>query len=285
MLARSEEPTEPAWQRTVRVLFLSAFSVLVIASCCTGRLPQAPLAYHGQDCGSVSVSPNGIIENDPQPPENCLVLAFMRCQVASLTFNWSGTDTGESHRLQVVPSARGCQVEDRPTFSSAVPGLVHPGLFPPMYDCESVQSIVNGLAVKGCKGEDDFVIPLYPAIIGQGCGRILSTQGEIRSDPPDASHCFWQAYTRCQAATLIVYPSAMRGSRIVPPTTLFISFKRSSNSACVISLVERYEEYPDNTFIPHTCAELIERGAQLVVSACGTLGDVVISLAPSATPL
>lgn len=277
MPARQKEPTEPTWRQVLRMLFWAAFAVLVIASCRTGRLPQQqPFANIGQDCGSVNVGSNGTIEHDPQPPENCLVAALTHCQSARLTFSSSGIDTGEGHKLQVVPTTKGCQVEDRPTFSSAVSRLNWSFSIPPVYDCESLQWVQDGLMVKSCHGESDFKIPLYPAVIGHLCGHVNGMNGETQSDPPGALRCFWQAYTRCQAATLILSTPKIPASPFDPVLQAFISFQRS-NGDCAVSIVERHIQ---GDFIPRTCAELIKRGDQLVVSACGTLGDFAIPLAP-----
>lgn len=283
MPVRLQEPTEPTWRQVLRMLFWAAFAVFVIASCRTGRLPQQqPFANIGQDCGSVNVGSNGTIEHDPQPPENCLVAAFTHCQSARLTFGSSGIDTGEGHNLQVVPTAKGCQVEDRPTFSSAVARLNWSFSIPPVYDCESLQWVHDGVMVKGCQGEEDFVIPLYPAVIGHLCGHVNGMNGETQNDP-GALRCFWQAYTHCQAATLIVHSPKIPipPNDDDPPLQAIISVQ-PSYGACAVSLVERHIQ---GDFIPRTCAELINRRDQLVVSACGTLGDFAIPLTPNATPL
>ena len=278
-------PATRTWQRRLWTLVVAAFVLFFVVVCGTGLLPQPPTTF-GQDCGSVNVGPNQTIEGDPQPPETCLATAFTRCQAANLTYNHAGTDTGEQHQLQVVPAAKGCLVEDRYHFSSAVPGLERPG-DNPMYTCKSVQLVADGLAVGGCTGEDDFVIPLYPAVIGQGCGDIRyvksEAQGQLQSDPPDALRCFWQAYTQCQAATLVFYTDTYpRPSNVLPPA-MFISFQ-PSNGACAISLVERYTGYPANTFAPRHCADLLKRGVELVVTGCGALDDVVIPLGPGSPP-
>lgn len=270
----------PTWGRRLLMLVLAVFALFIAIVYCTGLLPHP--VYQGQDCGSVNVAPNGSIQGDPQPPENCFLSAFTRCQAARLTYNYSGIDFARSHQLQVVPATRGCLVEDRPSSSYAVPRLNISFNAPPVYDCKSVQLVADGLAVRGCKGEDDFVVPLYPAVVGQGCGYVNNTQGQTYSDPADALRCFWQAYLRCQAATLIFNTDAFPGSQSILPPTLFISFQ-PSGGACVISLVERHL---DSTFVfvPRTCAELINRGAEVVVTDCGALGDIVIPLTPNAPP-
>lgn len=200
-----------------------------------------------------------------------------------MTFDSSGIDTGESHQLQVIPFARGCLVKDRVTFFSAAGGIHGPLFIPPVYDCKSIQSFADGLMVKGCVGESafgerDFVIPLYPAVIRHLCGWVDGVNIVTQSDPPDALHCFWRAYTRCQAATLILSSPKITASPNNPPLQAFISFQ-PSNGVCAVSLVERHIQ---GDFIPRTCADLINRGIQLVVTACGTLGDVVIPLASGA---
>jgi hypothetical protein len=130
--------------------------------------------------------------------------------------------------------------------------------------------------VKSCHGESDFKIPLYPAAIGHLCGYVNGMNGETQSDPPGALRCFWQAYTRCQAATLILSTPKIPASPYDSVLQAFISFQRS-NGDCAVSLVERHIQ---GDFIPRTCAELIKRGDQLVVTSCGTLGDFAIPLAP-----
>ena len=276
-------PAWPTWRQRARVLFWPALAVFVILACGIGLIPQPPDTFHGQNCGTVNVGPNGTIAGDPQPPEDCFVSAFTRCQSARLTFNSSGVDFGQHHELQVVPAAKGCVIEDRPSSSSAVPGLIRNSLSPPVNNCESVKSVAEGLAVNGCNGEDDFVIPLYPAAVGQGCGRIFIMQDEVRSDPPDALRCFWQAYTICQPATLIVDSATILEPRNVAGGTMFITFQ-PLGGVCAVSLVERATDF---TIIPHTCAGLVERDSQAIVSACGTLGDVLLPLslnAPSPWP-
>lgn len=275
----------PTWGRRLLMLVLAVFALFIAIVYCTGLLPQP--VYQGQDCGSVNVAPNGSIRGDPQPPENCFLSAFTRCQAARLTYNYSGIDFARTHQLQVVPATGGCLVKDRPSSSYAVPRLNVSFNAPPVYDCKSVQLVADGLAVTGCKGEDDLVIPLYPAVIGQGCGAIRyvksEAQGQPQSDPPDALRCFWQAYTRCQAATLVFYTDTYpRPSNVLLPA-MFMSFQ-PSNGACAISLVERYTGYPVNTFVPRHCADLIYRGAEVVVTDCGALGDIVIPLGPGSPP-
>lgn len=288
----SARPEEPAWQRTLRLLFLSAFAVLAVASCCTGRLPQTPLANYGQDCGSVIIAPNSSIIGDPQPPEDCLFSAYTRCRAATLRYNGPYSDYGGYHQLRVVPAVRGCLLEDRVTPGRPFAGWLNANIYiPPVYECESLQwvtdglitdgpntdgLITDGLMAKGCDGERDFVIPLYPANIGQMCGHVSNLKNEVRSDSPEALRCFWLAYTHCQAATLILVTDTIPWPQNFPPPQNYISFQRS-NGACAISLVEWRVA---DTVVPHTCAELINRRNQLVVSACGALGDVVIPLAP-----
>lgn len=253
---------------------------LVIVACCTGFGPrEAPL--YGKDCGSVDVMPNGHVRGDAAPAENCLWQAYVHCQAASLTYNWAGTDTGESHHIRIGPSsAQGCLVVDRRTSYSAIGGG-YPRLSP-VVDCVGIQPSANGLMVKGCSSEGDIGIPLYPAIIGEQCGNISIHQGEVRSEPPGVLQCFWQAYSRCQPANITYYsdtaPVAAIGSQ---PPVYMMSFQ-PANGVCVFSLVENHL---GGDFVPRTCAELIKQRDRLLVSACGALGDVVLPLSPDSPPL
>lgn len=129
-----------------------------------------------------------------------------------------------------------------------------------------------------------------PSASGQGsitpvpngaCGTIQLRGGAtvLSSTPPQAETCFWQAYTRCQSATLVVNSIGVDAG-----TDRTFSVKRSTSGSCTIS--DKAQTFVAPTSGGHvntyTCAGLIQQHGGLLFQSCGNDGSISVP-APSGT--
>ena len=121
-----------------------------------------------------------------------------------------------------------------------------------------------------------------PPIIGKNCGSVH--QGfRVVGDPSGPENCLWQAWTRCQTATLVYLYSGVDTGDTHTITV------QPAGSACGVSDAE--QSYSANfggsesSTTTYTCASL-ERAPDggLIAHACGAEGDLTIPPIGTPTP-
>jgi hypothetical protein len=110
---------------------------------------------------------------------------------------------------------------------------------------------------------------LFPQIVGQNCGE-ASTAGNVSRDPEKGELCLWHAYLRCRTATLVfAYEDVDTGS------THAITVQPGTHGCAITDNVEeRGGHFPSLIVTTYQCTGLEQYAGWLVVTSCGTEGDV-----------
>jgi hypothetical protein len=87
-----------------------------------------------------------------------LLHAGTQCTAATLTYTEIVVDVGTIHQFTVTPHFIGkCTITDKAQpFSANGGGSTGP---PTTYTCATVQSVANGVVVRGCGAEGDVFLP------------------------------------------------------------------------------------------------------------------------------
>jgi hypothetical protein len=105
----------------------------------------------------------------------------------------------------------------------------------------------------------------------QGLGSLEAPVGV--SGAEQVENCFWRAFQQCHPATLVFITSS-------PGMTLTRTFTISNNNGtCSVSDArqQRIASNPPSAAGTYTCAGLTQQPGELLFSACGQDGDVVVS--------
>lgn len=139
------------------------------------------------------------------------------------------------------------------------------------------------LALAACGGQTPATPPVGPTVVGQNCGHVSigAANLDVSGAANPAEDCLWQAWTRCQPATLVLTQFGVDTG-----TTRWITVEPVQNGCGVLDTAQHYmvparENPPATTY---TCAGL-ERSPDggLLVRSCGADGDLVIP-PPTPTP-
>jgi hypothetical protein len=107
--------------------------------------------------------------------------------------------------------------------------------------------------------------------IVQGLGSLEAPVGVTGAE--QVENCFWQAFQHCHPATLVFITSS-------PGMTLTRTFTiHNNNGTCSVSdaMQQRIASNPPSPAGTYTCAGLTQQPGELLFSACGQDGDVVVS--------
>ena len=111
----------------------------------------------GQNCGTLSLPQATPVSADPA---TCLWNDYIECKTATLTYNYRGLDTSESHVIIVQRGSNGCTVTD------TVERQNYNGVHTPTVDSYACNGMVppqNGtFTVYGCGAEGNVTVFLNP---------------------------------------------------------------------------------------------------------------------------
>ncbi len=116
----------------------------------TNTPPASTPVIVGDYCGTVSTSPNGVVNSPSQAAiEQCFAAAFATCRSATLIFHLTGTDTADVHTLTTQASGQACAVHD--AYQHEI--IPQPPAAPQTYQCTGLKQYTDGLLLTGCGGE------------------------------------------------------------------------------------------------------------------------------------
>ncbi len=123
-----------------------------------------------------------------------------------------------------------------------------------------------GAALTACAGSSSGPPPAK-----RDCGAIHQGAGGIQSDPT-AEQCFAQAYTSCHPATLeYTFMGVDAGA-----THTFTVAPQAYGRCSLTDTVQSYVIPSHNTTRTYTCSGLKHQGGGLLITGCGSEGDVFI---------
>ncbi len=134
--------------------------------------------------------------------------------------------------------------------------------------------IALGLAACGSNGGTGGSPTATPATV-QKCGSVHTLPTGKLNDPTTAKsteNCFWQAYQKCQPATL---GYSAGGVDTISNSTFTIS---GTGGKCSISDAVQFSIVPATPSAPktYTCTGMTQQQDGLHISACGDRGDILI---------
>jgi hypothetical protein len=127
--------------------------------------------------------------------------------------------------------------------------------------------VLAGMALTACAGSSSGPPPAK-----RDCGSIHQGASVVQSDPT-AESCFAQAYTSCHPATLeYTYMGVDAGA-----THTFTVVPQAYGRCALTDSVQSYV-IPTNyhTTRTYTCAGLKQQGGGLLITGCGSEGDVFL---------
>lgn len=120
--------------------------------------------------------------------------------------------------------------------------------------------------------------PSLPAPIGENCGAVQSHGGLYARDDNQAEQCLWQAYQRCQTASL-------RWDLILVDTGFhnLVTIQRQGATCAVTYYTQGYSANvpsPSTPLDTYSCGGLRQQSGGIVFTACGAAGDVTLAGRP-----
>lgn len=133
-----------------------------------------------------------------------------------------------------------------------------------------VALIAIALGLAGCS----LGVGASAPIVGHNCGTVHKG-AEVVGDPSGPENCLWQAWTRCQAATLVYNHFSVDTGE-----THTVTIQPAQNGCVLRDAAQGYSANgggSDSLITTYTCAGL-QRAPDggLLVHACGGEGDLVI---------
>jgi hypothetical protein len=248
-------PSLSSWIGTHRffAVCLLAASLALLAGC--GSAPAQ--GQNAPSCGQITMSTNPqyqyVANFDglrPRQVEQCFVLAYQKCQTASLGVTSHGVDTGTTSTYTIKPQGTTCQIID-----SAAPygvGIHTPQ--PTITTCHGLTENKDFLVITGCNGNN----LMFPR--AEDCGAVYSQNTADKNQ--QAETCFTQDYQQCYAAALEYSPANA-------PTDEF-----QLSDACKLTLIVGGNQ-------PGTaCASLTQQTDGLLFQGCGDRGNMLVPAKP-----
>jgi len=118
-----------------------------------------------------------------------------------------------------------------------------------------------------------------PLVKGQDCGRIYTSGigGEGRNDDGtvrQVGDCFWHDYQQCRTATLTLTQMGVDTG-----TTQYLTIEKQQNR-CQVSDTEQFYSAnfggSQSNPVTYACAGLTQKMDELLASACGQAGDIIV---------
>ncbi len=122
----------------------------------TGSTSTTPPST-GQQCGSISMSPHGTLEDAglSTKASTCFLKAYQQCQSASLTYRVGGIDTTTVRTFTIEKQGNNCAITDS-VQNFVVPHQVGATK---SYTCNGITMSNNQLHISGCGADGTIIIP------------------------------------------------------------------------------------------------------------------------------
>jgi hypothetical protein len=143
--------------------------------------------------------------------------------------------------------------------------------------------LVGMMALAACGGQTPAgPVAVGPKVIGQDCGHVsIGAVAHVSSNSSAAENCLWQAWTKCQTATLVLTQFGVDTG-----VTHWITVQ-PAHGACQVTDTAQYYMVPARLNQPattYTCAGLARSSdGGLLARDCGADRDLVIP-PPTPTP-